>query len=432
MAESDFHWREIIVPAYGPSILFGLGKGAVLPIIALTAIDLNASHAVSGFIVALVGLGSLINNMPAAHITARLGERLALVGASVFSMLGLLLCILARGPTLLGVGVFMLGMSTSVFYLARQTYLIDVVPVRLRARAFSMLGGTERIGLFAGPFGAAAIMHFMGLDGAYWLAIVALAAAGMLSFAIPDSRVAAPQRTTADGRPAPRTGGTDMISLARRHRHVLLTLGMGVMLIGALRASRQVAVPLWAEYIGLSPAATAVVFGLISGIDMLVFYPAGKIMDEHGRLWVALPCTLLLGLSFVSIPMTASLLPFVLISAVMGFGNGIGSGIVMTLGADASPAEGRTQFLGLWRLISDIGTSSGPVLLAGITAAASLAAGIGIIGLSGFVAAAIFWRHLPHGKPAPGKPAPDKAAPAGPVSNRSAPRDGPDSEDQQP
>ena len=402
MAESDFRWREVIIPAYGPSILFGLGKGAVLPIIALTAIDLNASHALSGFIVALVGLGSLINNIPAAHITARLGERLALVGASVFSMLGLLLCILARGPALLGVGVFMLGMSTSVFYLARQTYLIDVVPVRLRARAFSMLGGTERIGLFAGPFGAAAIMHFMGLEGAYWLAIVALAAAGALSFAIPDSSVASPRQQSADGRPVPANStasNISMIGLARQHRQVLLTLGMGVMLIGALRASRQVAVPLWAEYIGLSPAATAVVFGLISGIDMLVFYPAGKIMDEHGRLWVALPCTLLLGLSFVSIPMTASLLPFVLISAVMGFGNGIGSGIVMTLGADASPSQGRTQFLGLWRLISDIGTSSGPVLLAGITAAASLAAGIGVIGLSGFVAAAIFWRHLPHGKP---------------------------------
>ncbi len=400
MANPHFCWRDIIIPAYGPSLLFGLGKGAVLPIIALTAIDLKASHALSSFIVALVGLGSLINNLPAAHLTTRFGERRALVGASVFSMLGLWLCILAHTPLLLGAGVFMLGMSTSVFYLARQTFLIDTVPVRLRARAFSLLGGTERIGLFVGPFGAAAAMHFMGLPGAYWLGIIALAAAGALSFAIPDAQVGGTRTSKTVEKAAQNPERVDLISLTRRHRRVLLTLGMGILLIGALRASRQVAVPLWAEYIGLSPAATAIVFGLISGIDMLVFYPAGKIMDDYGRLWVALPCALLLGLSFVSIPLTTALLPFVLVSAVMGFGNGIGSGIVMTLAADAAPVEGRTQFLGLWRLISDIGTSSGPFLLSGITALISLGAGIGAIGLFGFVAAAIFWRYLPHGKKA--------------------------------
>src|SRR5690606_37487368 len=123
----------------------------------------------------------------------------------------------------------------------------------------------------------------------------------------------------------------------------------GCLLVGAMRAARQVAIPLWADVIGLSPTTTALVFGCVSSIDMLVFYPAGKIMDHFGRVWVALPCSLMLAASLLAMPLTTTLVPFVLVCLLMGLGNGIGSGIVMTLGADASPVNGRTEFLGLWR-----------------------------------------------------------------------------------
>src|SRR5690625_3772065 len=152
MNDTAFCWKKIFIPAFGPSLLFGIGLGAILPVIALTAIDLNASNALSGLIVALVGLGSLINNIPAALITARFGERRSLIGAAIFSVFSIVLCLLAWHPGILAIGVFFLGMATSVFYLARQSYMIDAVPAALRARAFSTLGGTQRIGMLIGPF----------------------------------------------------------------------------------------------------------------------------------------------------------------------------------------------------------------------------------------------------------------------------------------
>lgn len=394
MDASRFRWREILIPAFGPSVLFGLGKGAVLPVIALTALELNASHAVAGAIVSLIGLGSLINNIPAALITNRFGERRSLVGAALFSILALILCVFAGHPAVLALGVLMLGMATSVFYLARQTYLMEAVPASMRARAFSTLGGTQRIGMFTGPFIAAGVMHFFGLPGAYWTAILALAGTGILCFSVPDLQPAMPPASRRDA-DLP-IANPRMWDVAKQYGHVLLTLGMGVALIGALRASRQIAIPLWAESIGLSATATAVVFGVSSAVDVLLFYPAGKVMDLYGRLWVALPCALVLGLSFVTIPLTASFIPLILVAILMGVGNGIGSGIVMTLGADASPVDGRTQFLGLWRLISDVGTSAGPFFLSAMTALISLGAGIVSVGMLGFAAAVIFWRKLPH------------------------------------
>jgi hypothetical protein len=67
----------------------------------------------------------------------------------------------------------------------------------------------------------------------------------------------------------------------------------------------------------------------------------------------------------------------------------------MTLGADYSPPHGRPQFLAIWRLLSDIGTIGGPALLSAVTAAASLAIGIGATGLLAFAGGAALWYWIP-------------------------------------
>jgi hypothetical protein len=62
--------------------------------------------------------------------------------------------------------------------------------------------------------------------------------------------------------------------------------------------------------------------------------------------------------------------------------------MVMTIGADHSPRAGRAHFLGVWRLMSDIGSSCGPALLSFLAAALSLGAGVAVAGLVAFAAAA--------------------------------------------
>ena len=52
----------------------------------------------------------------------------------------------------------------------------------------------------------------------------------------------------------------------------------------------------------------------------------------------------------------------------------------MTLGADASPVEARTQFLGGWRLCADVGRTAGPLALSGLTAIMTLGAASVVLG----------------------------------------------------
>ena len=70
-------------------------------------------------------------------------------------------------------------------------------------------------------------------------------------------------------------------SVGAGHARIFLTVGLGALLVAAVRASRQAVIPLWAESIGLDAATTSLIYGLAGGIDMLVFYPAGKVMDRQ-------------------------------------------------------------------------------------------------------------------------------------------------------
>ncbi|MEW1951375.1 MFS transporter [Pseudarthrobacter sp902506025] len=383
-----FNLRSIAVAAFGPTLLFGIGQGAILPVVALSARDLGASVAVAALIVTLIGLGSWFFNLPASLVTLRFGERWSIVGAAVAAGLALATAatssLAPNGLWLLAVAMTVVGMSGAVFGLARQKYLTEAVPVAFRARALSTLGGVNRIGVFIGPFAGAAVMQFFGIAGAYWVGVVAMAAAALLSLTIPD--LTTPEvRLGADAGPQP-----TLRSVAVSHAGVFLSLGMGILLLSALRSSRQVVIPLWSDHLGMDATSASLIYGLSGAIDMLVFYPAGKLMDRKGRQWVAVPSTLLMGTALLLIPLTGSFVGLLLAALLIGFGNGISSGLVMTLGADFSPDRGRGQFLGLWRFMADAGSTGGPVLLSGVTALASLGPGIAATGVLGFAAAAVF------------------------------------------
>jgi MFS family permease len=306
--------------------------------------------------------------VPAGALVHRIGERRALLWACVVDATASLLAVLAPSVAVLMVAVFAMGFTGSMFLVARQAYLIEAVPFGMRARAMSTLGGVHRIGLFLGPFLAAPLIHAWGPKAGFGVAAVSGLAAAVLVAVAPDITA----RHEEDHRAQAAASSTAQVLWA--HRRTYLTLGVGVLVIGAARAARIVLVPLWAEHVGLSASATAVIFGVTGGIEMLLFYPAGSIMDRFGRLWVALPCVVLLAVGLGLLPLTHGAWSVLLVSAVAAVGNGLGSGIVMTLGADNAPAVGRSQFLGGWRFMSVIGGSGAPLLISLVTAQASLAA----------------------------------------------------------
>jgi MFS-type transporter involved in bile tolerance (Atg22 family) len=68
---------------------------------------------------------------------------------------------------------------------------------------------------------------------------------------------------------------------------------------------------------------------------------------------------------------------------------------MMTLGADLAPKEALGEFLGIWRLIGDSGSSTGPLFVGIIAAAVGLSLTAPLIGVIGLGAATIFTFRVP-------------------------------------
>jgi MFS family permease len=369
-------WRRLAVPVYGPTILISIGEGAVLPIVALSARSLGASVGVAALIVALIGIGQLLGDLPAGAVAARIGEKRALILACALDVCALLGAYLASSLVLLGIAMLAAGLAYAMFGLARQAYLTEAIPLPMRARALSTLGGTFRLGIFLGPFVTAAILTRGGIETAYAFAALMSLATAILTAFLPDVTLEHRRAHAATGE-RHRT----IASVLSQHRRVLLTLGTGILIISAARSTRSAVVPLWADSQGIDAATTSVIFGISAGVDLLLFYPGGAIMDRFGRVYVAAPTMIILGIGFLLLPLTSTPLAIAAVAALMGLGNGLSAGIVMTLGADAAPREGRAQFLGGWRLCSDLGNAGGPLVISAVAAAATLAAAAVVMGM---------------------------------------------------
>jgi len=375
----DFRFRDIWLVAYGPSIVSAIGHGAMMPVLALRARDLGADVSTAAAIVALTSVGMLVASLPAGALVARIGERRALVAAGFADAGAMTLAAVTDSVAGLAVAVVLSGMCWTMFLIARQGFMIDVVPATHRARAMSFLGGSYRVGVLIGPLIGAGLIELSGLASVFWLGATMSVCAALLAATMPDlgeeKRLAAKE-----------TGHVSVWSVITSHRRVLATLGSAVVILGMSRSLRLSLLPLWADHIGLSASTTSLIFAFAAALDVALMWPGGFLMDTRGRRVVAVPVVLSMAIACLVLPLAGSAWSVALVMALIAAGNGLGAGIVMTLGADASPELGRSQFLGAWRLCGDIGNSGGPLLVSAVAAVAPLAVAcltLGALGLAG-------------------------------------------------
>ena len=389
MSESGepIQWRRIGLSAYGPTLLSSIGFGSIAALVPLTALHLGADVAVAALVIGLIGVGQLVADLPAGWLAERLGEKRAIVLACLVDACALLVAWAAASVVVLGAAILVIGMSGAVFGVARQAYLTEVVPVRYRARALSTLGGVFRIGGLLGPLAGAGIVALWGLSAAYIFAATMTLIAAAVTLMLPD--------LPSDVRARRSEIGPSLLTILRGHARVLVTLGLGALLIMLVRSGRQAMLPLWAEANGLDATQTNLIYAVSMSFDVALFFLGGSMMDRFGRLAVSAPAMIVMGIGLLVLPLTHTAWTIVAVAALLGLGNGISSGIVMTLGSDASPAAGRTKFLAGWRLVSDTGNSAGPLLIAAFTAILSLAAASVTVGLIAIAGAAWLVRVVP-------------------------------------
>jgi MFS family permease len=378
-AAPPFRIGSLTWSVYLPTFLFSIGQGAVLPVIPLFALELGASVAMAGVVVGMRGLGLMLFDLPSGVVVSRFGDKGAMVAGTA------LVGVVAVGASctgsvpLLALLILVMGGGWSFWQIARLAYLTEVVPVGQRGRALSLVGGANRAGTFVGPILGGYLGKHYGLESAFYAqAAMGLAAAAMMFLVV---------RTGGGSEELGGHGvGGRLAATMIEHRRVFLGAGFAVVALQILRQGRSVFLPLWGNAIGLDVAQIGLAIGLSSFLDAWLFYPVGIVVDCWGRKWASVPSLLLMSVAFLLLPTTAEFVGFAAVAVLVGIGNGLGAGIVQVLGADFAPAERRGEFLGVWRLISDVGVAGGPLAVSVIVGVATLGlasvlcAGLGLVG----------------------------------------------------
>lgn len=377
---------------YGPAALFSLGEGAAIPLIPLIATELGASVALAALVTAALIIGRVLGNLPAGWVIARLGERITMALSGVFALIGVVSMAMTKSLPLFTISVFCVGACAASFAIARHAFMTTHVPFAFRARSLALLGGVYRFGIFLGPFiGAFAVSRTGEMRTVFWWFAFCLVAAVILVWFGPD-----PERSaTVPPETLPIvTAPIGVFRTIRDHRRALLRLGSAAASMSAVRSARYVVLPLWGASIGLSTSVILLIVGVSGAIDFALFYLSGQIMDRHGRLWAALPAMIVMGLGFTILSFTHGVSGthfwFIGCAVIIGIGNGLSSGILMTIGADLAPKSHPAPFLGAWHTITDGGSALTPIIFSALVAVsnislATLAMGvIAIYGTWGF------------------------------------------------
>jgi MFS family permease len=278
------------------------------------------------------------------------------------------------------------GAGSALWNVSRHAYIAAATKRARRGRAIALFGGSARVGAFIGPVLGGFLASFYGLRAPFLLYALLAIVALWFAWRYVEAGIGAPRRQNA---PSLRR-----VLLAQRH--IFLTAGTGQLLAQAIRGGRRVLIPLYGGVaLGLSVDQIGAVVGVAALFDVLLVLPAGMVMDRWGRKYAIVPSFVVQAIGMALVPLAGGFGALILAASLVGFGNGLSSGSMMTLGADLAPEGEVGEFLGAWRLIGDGGSSGGP-LLVGVVAEAL---GLGVAALAvagvGALAALTFARRVP-------------------------------------
>ena len=340
-----------------------LGFGGVVPALPLYAKSFGVSASAIGLAVAVYGLARFVVAMPSGQLCDRIGRRPTLAVGGVVSTLGNFWCAEAAGFPEFIVARFLAGAGAGLVLTAGQVVLADITTPDRRGRTMAIYHGAFIFAVGIGPFPGGLLADYLGLAAPFR----AYAAAGFLVsllawFAVGETRgLSHPQGGSGWSR------GPTLITQMR-----LLWAQIGfvlVCLVGLVNAVVRTGglfnvIPvLGSVRLGLSVAEIGGALALGSVMGLSVAYPAGMLVDRFGRKTVIVPATVIAGFSLLMFCFAPSYPWFTVACVFWGIAMSVGGSAPVAYAADLAPHGMNAVAMSTYRMVSDFGYITGPIVL---------------------------------------------------------------------
>ncbi|MDP4509936.1 MFS transporter [Nonomuraea turcica] len=358
-------------PLYAAGFTTAFGAHGVAASLGGQSPDAVTSLLVLGGLLALYDGAEVLLKPVFGTLADRIGARPVLLGGLVAFACASAVYALADNPGALWAARLGQGAAASAFSPSASALVARLNPAGTHGRAFGGYGFYKSLGYTLGPLLGGVLVWAGGLRLLFAvMAVLAAAVAVWAALAVP--RVP----------PLPRTRQT-VVDLARRLAE--RTFWQPTATLAAATAALSVGVgflPVSGAAAGLGPIATGAAVSVLAACAAIVQPAAGRALDA-GR--ITTRAGLAAGLAITAAGLALAVVPGlagVLASAVL---IGAGTGLITPLGfaalAASTPQERLGQTMGTAELGRELGDAGGPLLVAAVATAATLAHGYAALAL---------------------------------------------------
>jgi MFS transporter, DHA1 family, multidrug resistance protein len=352
-----------------------LGFGIIVPVTPIYARTFGVSEAAIGLVVAIYGLGRFLFSTPVGQAADRFGRKRTILGGTVLTCAGSLLCGLAGDFTQLLVYRFIAGIGSTTVITGTQIVVADVATRENRGRLMSTYQGFFIFAVGIGPSIGGFVAALAGERAPFFVfAALTLVAGAIALTQLPETGV------VRRGAPVTTVTTTTTTATPSPQRSVLRQLFTNVGFVTVALVTFQHAftrtgaifsvVPLMGvERIGLTAASIGVALTIGNMFNLGAITLAGVLTDRFGRKPVIVPSCLLSAGAFLGFAFAPDYPTFVVSAVLWGIGSALG-GASAAYAADQAPPGGNGVTIGIYRTLGDAGYVIGPMLLGFLAAGA--------------------------------------------------------------
>lgn len=353
--------------------LLHIGQGLITPILPLYAQTFAVSTALVGFLLTAQMLPRVFVNVPAGQLADRWGAHRMLVVAAAVVTASAIAGGLVNSYWLLLLTRLLQGIGTGISQTAGFTYAATLSTPANRARFISLYQGSFLLGAGIGPIIGGFVAEYYGFRMPFFLyAAVAIGIGLWIYWRLPDPRRVAQRDQVVRRRPPFIQAFRQVIGI----RGVLLVSLLG-MVGGVTRgASRNMAIPLQGDALGLSEGQIGLVLSAAFFMTFIALFLVGTLADRVGRKAVIIPSWLAMALAVALMGSLSGFGPYVGSVVLFGLAFGIGIPVPAVYVADAAGDDNQGTAIGVFRSFTDMGAVIGPLLMGWIIDLADIGAGL--------------------------------------------------------
>lgn len=373
--------QPMLVPLMAVMMLVMSGMGVVTPVLSVYAQSFGVGATLIGMTITVFGVARLAVNLPAGMASERWGRKTLLWAGP------LVLCIGSIGTALAGDFLsllawrFVQGIGSGIYMTVATAAAADLSTPANRGRVMALNQTALLAGACFGPAIGGVLADLFGHSAPFWgFAIVSGLACLVALTAFHETRASRPA--------APAQSGLGLGVLLADRRFMAVTAITFASFFTRTAAQWQLIPLVGHERLGLSLSFVGAALTAHVLANLLVLPFAGRLIDRFGQARCITAATALVAISLLVIACATGTTAFLAGLMLLGLSLGVANPAASAYAADHAPAGRFGPAMGMLRTMGDLGFVAGPILAGAVVDlvpggyASALVANAGLVALA--------------------------------------------------